>query len=77
MLYICVSWKSFVCSSLYAHFTFERLQIHWNNKVGVAKLQAATVLFPMAIRKSFGHIITTIFNYLIQCINLQSVMVFS
>ena len=50
---------------------------HWNNKLADAKLQAATILFAMAIRKSSGHVITTIFNYLIQCINLQSVMVFS
>lgn len=50
---------------------------HWHSKVAVAKLQSATILFPMAIRKSFGPIITTIFKYLIQCINLQSVMVFS
>ena len=56
---------------------FNIYKTHWNNKVAAAKLQAATILFVMAIRKSFGHIITTIFNYLIQCINLQSVMVFS
>lgn len=35
---------------------------HWHSKVTVAKLQSATILFPMAIRKSFGPIITTILS---------------
>ena len=74
---LCLSWKSFVCSSLYANFKFERLQNTLEQQSCCCKTPSCNHFVLMAIRKSFGHIIITIFNYLIQCINLQSVMVFS
>ena len=50
---------------------------HWHSKVAVAKLQSATILFPMAIRKSFGPIITTIFKYSVSYTHLTLPTIYS